>query len=463
MSIISATMGMAEGDYGWTGSIELGPDSMADFSAMNEDDELVFNIADSPSALIIDELHVDRGGGIAPKMTVKTVSPTAWLAQGRALPISITYFDAMMARAICEDLAGQPIDWQIDDWLIPGGRVSVYQGYPMDVIKSIAQDAGGVVFTHLDGSLATRPKFPIAVPEWYNVTPDVVLTDIADILSYQTTHKRKWLVDRVVVRGWLPQLGQIATEIDAAGDGTNQGITTFMAGDTAGILVQGSANVTAINLAASAGTISPGPHRTRHLQEDLTFSGSNQADSVLKYIASSIEKFIWIGPGLGNITVQTDGKTVIADSSGLGVVRVWYYADFDSWLLKSPSGITGIYHDLPIMVQALGSAGDFWGDAEEICQRGEGLHPGTDVSSPVLSSQAVKQARGQQELDDGTDFQQVSMTVIHHPELLPGMLTEIHDELMGPVWRGKITSVEHLAQGPKITTNLEILKYVQTD
>ncbi|MBF0147812.1 MAG: hypothetical protein HQL84_16425 [Magnetococcales bacterium] len=62
----------------------------------------------------------------------------------------------------------------------------------------------------------------------------------------------------------------------------------------------------------------------------------------------------------------------------------------------------------------------------------------------------------------GRPLQEVSLTCLHRPGLMPGQFVEVHDALMGQSWRGKIISVSHSAAGAKLITSLELLRYVQS-
>jgi len=95
-------------------------------------------------------------------------------------------------------------------------------------------------------------------------------------------------------------------------------------------------------------------------------------------------------------------------------------------------------------------------------QREQGEFPGDDISDPLLTDTQAKLSRGRAIIDAGEALQEVSLTCLHRPGLLPGQLVEVHDALMGQTWRGKVTSVGHAAQGPKLITSLELQRHVPT-
>ena len=66
------------------------------------------------------------------------------------------------------------------------------------------------------------------------------------------------------------------------------------------------------------------------------------------------------------------------------------------------------------------------------------------------------------EIDAGEDLQEVSITCIHQPTAMPGLLAEIHNAIMGTTWWGKIISVRYITQGPVVTTTLDLVRHVPT-
>ncbi|MBF0420863.1 MAG: hypothetical protein HQL78_11940 [Magnetococcales bacterium] len=79
-----------------------------------------------------------------------------------------------------------------------------------------------------------------------------------------------------------------------------------------------------------------------------------------------------------------------------------------------------------------------------------------------MTTDEAKRSRGRAEVDAGEALQEISLVCLHRPELMPGQLLEVHDALMGQSWRGKITSVNHSADGPQLITFLEVVRHVQS-
>lgn len=73
------------------------------------------------------------------------------------------------------DLTGIGLDWQIDDWLVPGDVWS-HSGTPLSVAQRIAEAAGAVVRSHRsEPRLQIAPRFPHLPWAWAGAPADVVM------------------------------------------------------------------------------------------------------------------------------------------------------------------------------------------------------------------------------------------------------------------------------------------------
>ncbi|MBF0137459.1 MAG: hypothetical protein HQL65_14575 [Magnetococcales bacterium] len=454
--ILSVTISLAEGDFAWSGSLEL--DDPASFQRVKVGDPITLELGSEVFNLVVDNKTLERNGVGMPRFSISVISPTAHLTSPRAAPLERTWNDPVQARAATEDATGETILWDLVDWLIPGGRLAVHNATPADVVRTIAEAAGGVVETLPEGQLRVRHRFPVAVPDWNTATPDHILTDAADNLSCSESHTLRRRVNRVLVRGYLPQSGYLAAELDNRPNGLNEGRNSFFVGETAHLLVHTGPEVTSVELAASTGLLLPGPEQTLRLTQDLVFDGTSTG--ALDQPAVSIDSVIWLGNDLGTLTLEADRRSLSAERSGVATARIGYTAVARSWGLTTPETVAGL-DAFPVQVRAVAQNGATPLDGEIICQRGAGDHHGEDISDPLLADTLAKLSRGRAEIDSGEILQEVSLTCLHRPGFLPGHLVEVHDAMMGQSWRGKITSVSHTADGPKLTTSLDILRYVQ--
>nr|CRH06119.1 conserved protein of unknown function [Candidatus Magnetococcus massalia] len=453
MSVISASLAIAEGDYAWTGTMELA--DPASFQRIQIDDPVTLELGGEAFQMMVDNKTLSRDGVSRPRLVVSLISPTARFAAPRATPMERVWKTPVSARAAAEEVVGEPIQWDLVDWTIPGGRLAVYDATPLDVVRTITKAAGGVVETAPGGALRVRHRFPVAVPQWGSTTPEHILTDATDNLSCRESHRARYRVNRVTVRGWLPSRGHLSAEVDRRVDGLNQGRTTYHSGGSAHLLVNQGPETIIQSITTSTGSLLPNPDQTYTVTDDVNFDGTNAA--TLSQPAQSIQSVIWLGNDLGTLTLAADAITVMAASSGVAIARITFIVRSRSWSLSAPEEVAGL-DSFPVQVRIAGESGDQVGDGEIVCQRGNGEFPGEDISDPLLATTESKLSRGRAEIDAGEDLQEVSLTCVNRPGVMPGQIIEVHDALMGQSWRGKVTGVVHEAVGPRITTSLEVLR-----
>lgn len=95
---------------------------------------------------------------------------------------------------------GWDIDWQLTDWLVPGGVWS-HMGTHISAVSAIAAAAGGYVQPHPTArTLRVLPGYPAAPWDWGDLTPDIELPAAPVTLENIRWHKRP-AYNRVFVSG----------------------------------------------------------------------------------------------------------------------------------------------------------------------------------------------------------------------------------------------------------------------
>lgn len=85
------------------------------------------------------------------------LSPTHVLAQAVSEPAAATM--AQLAAAVLP--VGWALDWQAADWLVPGGFFSLDNQTPIEVVRYLAEAAGGFVLPHQrNRHLVIKPRYP---------------------------------------------------------------------------------------------------------------------------------------------------------------------------------------------------------------------------------------------------------------------------------------------------------------
>nr|CRH06011.1 Conserved protein of unknown function [Candidatus Magnetococcus massalia] len=455
MTILSLTLSIAEGDYAWTGNMELG--NPAAFQRISVGDSLTLVLEGESFNLIVDNKSLTRDGVSRPQLSVALISPTARFAFPRAAPLERSWDTPVMAREAAEEAIGESIQWELVDWLIPAGRLSLYGASPLDLIRTLAEAAGGVIDTLPNGKLRVRHRFPAAVPDWEKGSADHILTDSSDNLSCHESHRFQSRVNRVTVRGYLPSGGYLSAEVDKRVDGLSSGRHGFHSGSAAQLLVHHGPETSIQSVSASAGELRPNADQFYTIAQDITFDGGHSAQ--LSQPVTAIQSVIWLGADLGGLSLQPDGRTVIAENSALSIARITCSVQAKSWQLTSPSTLAGLKR-FPITVKVTAESGDIAQDGEIICQRGEGTFPGESISNPLLTTLEAKLSRGRAEIDAGESLQEIVLTCLYRSNILPGELVEIHDALLGKSFRAQVIGVSHSALGVKRITTIDLLRHV---
>lgn len=451
--ILGATINFSEEDYAWTGTMELG--DPADYYRIRINDPIEIKMAGETFAMVVDNKTITREGVDRGRLTVSLISPTTRFAVPHAVPITKTWDVPVMAQAASEEVVGEPIEWDLVNWLIPAGRLAVYNAAPIDIVRTIASAAGGLVETTPSGSLRVRHRFPVPVPQWQEVEPSHVLTDASHNLSCRESYRLTNRCDKVVVRGYLPSSSYLAVAVDSRSGGANLGRTQFSAGDSVDLLVGYGPETKVQTVNASAGTLTENAIQFYPVTEDIVFDGGRTAS--LSQPARSIQSVIWIGYYHGELSLLRDGRTVQASHECVAVARVSYTVLAKSWRLTTQK-IAGGLSAYPVHVQVTGTIGDPGQDGEIVCQRGSGQYQGNTISDPLLATTEAKISRGRAEIDAGEDLQAVTLVCVYRPSVMPGQIVEVHNAIMGQSWRGKITGITHDAQGLRVTTSLEIVR-----
>ncbi|MBF0175117.1 MAG: hypothetical protein HQL83_17020 [Magnetococcales bacterium] len=134
-SVISATLSQAEQDFAWAGSLEV--TNPASFQRIRIDDPIDLELGGEMFKLMVDNKTLERDGVGMPRLTVSVVSPTAKFVAPRATPMDKAWDTPVWARDAAEEAIGEEIQWELVNWLIPGGRLAVHEASPLDVVRTI--------------------------------------------------------------------------------------------------------------------------------------------------------------------------------------------------------------------------------------------------------------------------------------------------------------------------------------
>jgi hypothetical protein len=81
--------------------------------------------------------------------------------------------------------------------------------------------------------------------------------------------------------------------------------------------------------------------------------------------------------------------------------------------------------------------------SEIVVIRGAGDQEGPSIEDPYLTTTLAMIARGQHEIDDAADMDEVTLEAVFRSGLDVGQIVEVHDSSQGQTWIGKIVGISH--------------------
>lgn len=182
IGISGADFSCSEDGYAWTSTMDLA--QVADYQDFRRDDPFEIVLFGDSYRFIVESKSITRNGPAQVSMSVSGVSPAAVLDSPRATMISKTWTDPTMASTIALEVCGAvPLEWEVIDWLIPGGRLAVSNASPLSVLLQLAKAVGGLVEATTAGGILVRPEFPVTVPDWEVAVPDHVFGEVEDNIT----------------------------------------------------------------------------------------------------------------------------------------------------------------------------------------------------------------------------------------------------------------------------------------
>ncbi len=151
----------------------------ADYHRFRENTPFSLEFYGDSYVMIVDTRAISRSknqeGKPLETATITGLSPLAALGRPRAQGISALNGEPTMAKAIVEDLLGQPVTWNTINWLIPGSRFGVDSVTPLEAARQITGAVKAVVQSAPDGSVIVRPLHPISPTKYKTAIPDLTI------------------------------------------------------------------------------------------------------------------------------------------------------------------------------------------------------------------------------------------------------------------------------------------------
>lgn len=120
-----------------------------------------------------------------------------------------------LAEAALNDITGWTINWDLVDWLVPGGLWSCNEQTPIQILQDIADAGHGFIQTDLaTKTILVKPRYAVMPWLWGTATPDLIIPE-AMILSMDGSWEPKAQYNAAFVSG--SGTGGIAAKVVRAG------------------------------------------------------------------------------------------------------------------------------------------------------------------------------------------------------------------------------------------------------
>lgn len=199
VSIEAGDVSSSEGGFAWECNLTLV--KMEDYARFQRDTPFTVTLYGEEYSFITDGKELSRGAPAEVRARVMGISPSAVLAAPRAQLQDFLWEVDTFASAIASEVSGGAVEWGIVDWRLPAYRVSFTRSSPMDILRRLAEVAGGVVESTKAGALRIRPLFPVSIPQYASASLDQTFVETTDIVAvsenyaYDEVYNRYRLLD----------------------------------------------------------------------------------------------------------------------------------------------------------------------------------------------------------------------------------------------------------------------------
>jgi len=270
--------------------------------------------------------------------TVVARSLSAALDAPYALPVTLSWDAPTMASQIAADIIDGmddvvSVDFQLEDWLQPGGTFFVTDQSPLDGLRSLAALVGGIIQTDPDNGIILRMADQVAPASWSNSAPAWTIEDsgvFSDSEAEQPTNQ--YNVITVTNQGQSSDSTSFEVEEITAYRKTVKGYRVPWV-DFA-LATSGGSWVTIDDLGVIEEQIS----------EEVEFVDGDASASKPIYSAVSA---VWQEDSLGAVTGAEDG-TMTAAISGCSRATITYTTKYHAWIGVSDRDETVQFYQVEI-------------------------------------------------------------------------------------------------------------------
>ena len=298
------------------------------------EDVLVVTIDGQSYSFMVETVEIersDKSAGIAVWGRTKTavLNDVAY-----SDPVTKVWSANVLASDVVAELApGFTIQFEIEDWVIPGHVLSAEAEMPLSIINRIAEAQGGIVRSGPEGELIVRPAFPVSPADLPDAEPVETFYEFDGVLPVLRDRREiaeGWEAVMVEGRSSLSDEPALILELD---EDRNQGRSTFKPGQDAFVRVYprpfGIAYEHQITLgqAVKLGTY------TRTIEDEEILVADGRA--VTRYPVKDVVTMDFDGRVLSSPSWQKGGQEIIFEvnegCSGSALLHLSYIAQYDLW------------------------------------------------------------------------------------------------------------------------------------
>jgi hypothetical protein len=196
LDFFTASITQDENNPFWTCSLDivLSQDTLN----LKPNDRINLNIYGEIFSFYVDQITINKTSPVEVSFTVSGLGVSCAYDIPRSSALTkiweedVTAFDAAQWL-----LDGKIQVWELENWIIPGYRLSMDKGSRVSTVIQIVQAAGGVLESYPNGDFYVRKNFPISPLKYEFFTPDQIFDEVVDIYNTQYNYQNARYVDWV--------------------------------------------------------------------------------------------------------------------------------------------------------------------------------------------------------------------------------------------------------------------------
>lgn len=329
VEVEDVTISKDENDLHWTCDLTLS--AINDYSLFDQDDPFTLSIFGEEWEFLVDAKELSRDDPAGMRATLQGVSPTAAEDFPRVDALTQDFPDDITAQAAVTQVLNIAVDWQLVDWVIPGGRLAADRASPLDFAARIVEAAGGVLEAKKDGTWLARHLYPVSTRNYNTTTPDHVFNESNKIFAATEQFVPGRVVNRIRITDGDANFQDIIEFLEDENNPLAGELFVYPSPFRTTVQLLSTSLPADITLTPTTPTV-----QTREVLDtdvDASDLGElvefNNCEANLSYPVEAINEVVWVGIDLGAVTFEQGSTTVsVAGPTGYSMARIKYDTKF---------------------------------------------------------------------------------------------------------------------------------------